>query len=564
MFKSNSGDASSIGSFISPSAASQHRFQSHGSTVLAALEKPSNDVHIDFDEFYSERVNNFESERGIFSHYFRLIEPKRDDTYNLEWENRKLIEETRISKLEFSQLDEKIKQIRRDVEMMKREAMEEQNSQTVRKQQIHRLEELARPVERDVTYIVPDRFTQFRDREGRKHVRIRNPDGTYSERLTSTSFSQHRNASAGHSNAAAAILDPTKSVKTGEVLQLESRLHDETIRVTSLLQDVHTQIRHAIENRHVTAVQYADSHQDIIQQARQLWQENDTVDFQCFYAVAELLKLRFRIMIAQREEIEALETLQRDRDDFKVREEELKSEILEEMERSRRSVHQELEDSMREFQHQLVSLNEQIESLERKKYELEATNSKISQKEVHLLEELTLWESRYDKLRRRNALDMEGYRREMDMLEKKLLQLEKSERKRLRRFHQHSQQKEQQRDQLDFEDLQHLPQHNVDNDWQDVAEQLAALHFHPNHDTANAVDDPYSPRQRNNRSSTPRNENARKLNNGRGLLKAEKTSTPSSTLKSDLALTGGILPTPPTSASKATKGSKSPNSYIKI
>lgn len=477
MHKSGSSDANSVGSFMSPSAASQRRFQSHGSTVLAVLEKPSNQVHVDFDEFYAERVGNFEKERGIFSHYFRLIEPKRDDTYNLEWENRKLLEEARLSKLEFSQLEEKINQIRKDVEYMKDEGSEEQNGQSVRRQQIRRLEELARPVERDIAYIVPDRFTQFRERETRKSSK----QGTHRDK-SSRATSQSGAPSAGQ----ASILDPTKSVKTGEVLQLESRLHDETIRVTSLLQDVHAQIRNAVENRHVSTVQYAETHSDEIDCARLLWQEHDAVDFQCFYAVAELLKLRFRIMIAQREEIEALETLQRDRDDFKEREEELKNEILEEMERSRKSMKLELEDSMREFQHQLVSLEVQTDNLQRKKYELETTQSKISQKEEHLSEELTLWEGRYEKLRRRHALDMEGYRREIAMLEKKLQQLEKQEKKRLQRVQQqHDQQKlllkqrqEQSQQLKQQQQNQKHPPSAQDESWQALAEQLAQMHFH--------------------------------------------------------------------------------------
>lgn len=560
MLKSSSQDASSVGSFISPSAASQQRFHAQGSTVLAALEKTSNQVHVDFDEFYAERVGNFEYERSIFAHYFRLIEPKRDDTYNLEWENRKLVEETRISKLEFQQLEDKINQIRVDVETMKRESMEEQNSQVVRKQQIHRLEELARPVERDITYIVPDRFTQFRDRESRKQGRVRNADGSYSEKSTTTSSSSSNRKGNAIANTTAAILDPTKSVKTGEVLQLESRLHDETIRVTSMLQDVHTQIRHAIENRHATTVQYAESHQEDVKRARQLWQENDTVDFQCFYAVAELLKLRFRIMIAQREEIEALETLQRDRDDFKEREEQLKSEILEEMERSRRSVQHELEDSMREFQHQLVSLNEQIENLERKKYELEAANSKTSQREEQLLAELAMWESRYEKLRRRNALDMEGYRREIDMLEKKLLHMEKTERKRLRQIQlqeqQHRQQRQQQRSLLELDDTfdgEYDPPsvpHTRDQDWHDVAQQLAALHFQNEHPVAST--------HHSLTASSPLLAQSAAKAAAKDLVSIRKVKAP----RSPGATSGGPLsPTPPSSATKAKK-SQSPSAYL--
>lgn len=413
-------DSGSVSSFISPSVAAKQRFQPSGSTVLAALEKPSPDVHIDFDEFYAERVANFESERSVFNHYFRLIEPKRDDTYNLEWENRKLIEETRISQVEHAQLDEKIQAIQHDIEVMKQDIAQEHNSKIVRRQQIQRLEELARPVERDITYIVPDRFSHNRNLPFENNKVTFRDDGS----------SSRTGSGSGRAATKSATVDMLKTVKTGEVIQLEARLQDETLRVTAYTQDIHTLVRNAVENRHLRAVHYAETHKGEIERAKELWQVHDAADFQCFYAVAELLKLRFRIMIAQREEIEALETLQRERDDFKVREEELKSEILDEMNRSKKVMQQEVEESTRDFQRQLASLQERIEDQYRQRYELEAREAQMSMTEEKLHAHLQLLRDRYEKLRRHHSLDMEGYRSEIAMLEKKLQILAKNVKKR--------------------------------------------------------------------------------------------------------------------------------------
>ena len=47
-------------------------------------------MEVDFEEFYSERVFQFERERKVFRDYADLITPDRNESHTLEWENKKL------------------------------------------------------------------------------------------------------------------------------------------------------------------------------------------------------------------------------------------------------------------------------------------------------------------------------------------------------------------------------------------------------------------------------------------------------------------------------------------
>lgn len=396
-------DAVSIASVLSPTTVSgQQRLKPlrHNNT-MSILERPAGqqNLHIDFDEFYTERVSNFENERSVFANYFRLIEPKRDTTYNLEWENRKLHEETRLSQLETAEIENKLNKLRTEIAGYQREIAEEQNAQFVRRQQIVKLEELARPVEHDITYIVPDRLPQNREPKFANVLQDTSPSSPRKPRETKQIW---------------------KTVKTGELIQLEGRLRDETLRVSAYLQDVHAAVKNAAENRYLRTATYTEGHSKDIEVAKELWKENDTVDFRSFYAVVELLKLRYRIMLAQREEVEELEHLQRERDEFFEKEKAMRAEVLEEINRTKVRTKQDVEDSTRAFQRQLAELKTQQDTLHNQQNELRERTSLVTSREEQLYQFLLIVKERYKRLRQRHALDLEGFDCEVEMLDKKI------------------------------------------------------------------------------------------------------------------------------------------------
>mgnify|MGYP001807056202 CR=1 FL=1 len=101
---------------------------------------------INFDEFYAERVANFERERSLFDHYIRLIKPEHNEAHDLEWESRNLIEESRLAKQAVDGVDAKLKSVQLEIENVSKDIYLMTEAKTMRDEQIARLMHLARPV----------------------------------------------------------------------------------------------------------------------------------------------------------------------------------------------------------------------------------------------------------------------------------------------------------------------------------------------------------------------------------------------------------------------------------
>ena len=118
-----------------------------------------------------------------------------------------------------------------------------------------------------------------------------------------------------------------KPLKTGEVLKLEQRLSHETQKATTYLQELMLSIREAEEERHRYCRMKAVSNDDALKNARTLYETVDETEAQCFLAVSELLRLRVSILTAQREEVEQLELLQKDKAFFIEKEEKTRQQV---------------------------------------------------------------------------------------------------------------------------------------------------------------------------------------------------------------------------------------------
>jgi hypothetical protein len=118
-----------------------------------------------------------------------------------------------------------------------------------------------------------------------------------------------------------------KPMKTGEVIKLENRLQSETLKTTSYLEDLRLSIREAEEERLRYRKIKVTSTVDDLAEAKQLYQTVDEIEAQSFLAVSELLRLRVSILIAQREEVEQLELLQREKAFFVEKEEKTRQQV---------------------------------------------------------------------------------------------------------------------------------------------------------------------------------------------------------------------------------------------
>eukprot|EP01031_Cornospumella_fuschlensis_P050590 gene50590-61881_t len=184
---------------------------------------------INFDEFYAERVANFERERSLFDHYIRLIKPEHNEAHDLEWESRNLIEESRLAKQAVDGVDAKLKSVQLEIENVSKDIYLMTEAKTMRDEQIARLMHLARPVGRDVTYLYKDLFPARNDSKSAK-----------SPKSAAKTTEQQQNEHAQQL---------FKVVKTGEVLKLEGRLQDETLRTMTYLRDLQSAIKEADEER---------------------------------------------------------------------------------------------------------------------------------------------------------------------------------------------------------------------------------------------------------------------------------------------------------------------------
>ncbi|RYY85216.1 hypothetical protein EON63_07820 [archaeon] len=272
------------------------------------LDSEGNVTSINFDEFYAERVANFERERTLFDHYIRLIKPEHNEAHDLEWESRNLIEESRLAKQAVDGVDAKLKSLQLEIENVSKDIYLLTEAKTMRDEQIARLMHLARPVGRDVAYLYKDLFPSRSDSKSAK--------STKAAAVKTTEQKQQESAQ-----------QLFKVVKTGEVLKLEGRLQDETMRAMTYLRDLQIAIKEADEERRKSRLFYQVLRDEDVQAGTKLWQEVDRNEFQCFHAVAELLRLRYRILVAQRLEVVELEKLQQDKEQFICKEEQAKEQV---------------------------------------------------------------------------------------------------------------------------------------------------------------------------------------------------------------------------------------------
>lgn len=360
---------------------------------------------INFDEFYAERVSSFEKERNLFERYLRLIKPEHNEAHDLEWESRNLIEESRLAEQTAKGVEDQLQQVQQEIAGVQREIQEMEHAHTLRQEQIDRLMLLARPVGRDVTYIYKEHFP------------------------VNHAVRTNKSKAAELKAAQAEQLDQTnmlfKTIKTGEVVKLEQRVHEETLRATTYLRNLQAAIRTVENERYEAKQSHHVVREEDVSAAEHLCAEVDRNENQCFFAVSELLRLRYRILVAQRQEVEELEQLHQEKESFVAKEEQTKRELLEEMSRLQRAAQWELMDVQRSFEQQLADLDSRIMHWRSKEQKLLSLKQKVHNNELKLQSRLQLAKQRYFALKKRNALEMEGYGNQLQQLRASLRKLDK-------------------------------------------------------------------------------------------------------------------------------------------
>jgi len=419
------------------------------------------------EEFYAERIGNFDAERKIFSEYVRIISPSKGELHVLDFEYRQGQDNAAAAIAERENAQQELRKLRKEISMAKEELRALTEGQESRREQIERLSELSQPVQRDTTYLILDRYLSRGEQMQYKGVTVTSAidldrlaqassseiGGEVSDAHVGTQQGGDSNAARGgkgggkgngngkspggsggssnssSSNSSTGIVTSSKhymkNVRTGDIIQLETRLDEETSKATNGLSKMQTALREVDEGSSRLDVAVTSTLEAARGEASALINEVDRLDYQGFLSVSELLRLRLRIMIAQREEVEELSRLHADKAFFLAKEKQTREQLVADMALMKRRLKAEASNSTRDFQSQHVSLDATLAKLKRRIQNHSQQRKANDAKHENTEQMYLMAKDRYMRLKRRNALEMEGFASEATMLKNRLKQLEK-------------------------------------------------------------------------------------------------------------------------------------------
>ena len=400
------------------------------------------ETSVDAAEFYKTRIENFHVERDLFSKYVSMIQPNKGELHVLDWEYRAGIDNASSAIKEREQISLDLQRLTRDIISKKQELVALKSAQESRIVQIQRLSELSQPVQRDTTYVVKDRYAGRAAMNMYSGVTITNghididslSDTDVSDAEHGTgSGKKHAKQAGGKKHGAShetSGRNAIKSLRTGEVMMLETRLEEETRKLSSSIEELELSLKEVSVGSKALDKVVTKSLDICRDEAANLIKQVDRLDHQGFLSVSELLALRLRIMVAQREEIEELAQLRSDKEFFKSREMQMREQLISDMNLMKRRLKTDAANSTKDFHAQALGLNEILVVLRKKLNKLE-TEIEIANKcgglddaAKKLQEKVNFSKERYQRLETRTRLEMEGYNNEAAQLRKKFSLLE--------------------------------------------------------------------------------------------------------------------------------------------
>jgi hypothetical protein len=109
------------------------------------------------------------------------------------------------------------------------------------------------------------------------------------------------------------IRNNLKLVKTGDIVRLETNLKDETFKASAYLTDFNTTLLEVEDTINRSKATHHEHLSDFHEKANIILNDINKFEIQSYLSVSELLRLRLRIMVAQREEVEELEMLEKNK-----------------------------------------------------------------------------------------------------------------------------------------------------------------------------------------------------------------------------------------------------------
>lgn len=341
----------------------------------------------DCSAFYRQRIQGFETERRIFNDYIALIAPSKGELHVLDWEYRQGISSAAAAVSERDRIESELKRLRKEVSSTRDQVKQLNKASDARRQQIERLSELSQPVQKDATYLVTDRYLHRNDVAEAPLPGNNNNNNTLAPPPLSKILA--------------------KQIRTGDIVQLESKVEEQGRRVATLINDLSLALKEVNEGSARLDIAVTENLELRRHEAAALVKEVDRLDVQGYLSVAELLRLRLRIMSAQREEIEELERLQNDKVFFAAKEGQMRDQLVTDMSLMKRRLRAEAAASSKDFQSQHETLDTLITKLKKREATLSQGQKSATSKYDQLTHVVDQAKDRYERLRRRNSLEKE-------------------------------------------------------------------------------------------------------------------------------------------------------------
>ena len=353
---------------------------------------------------------------------------------------RDKVEDIEVSKVEVEKLDRVIKDLKLDYEQIQHEITNIKISQTMRRSQIARLSGLSQPVEFDQTYFFANRH----------------PSSSASSVVDSPAAVGTRTG-VGTAGAGGAV--PTQMLRTGDTVILEARLDNVSKLIQGQFHAFATRLSainlseaaamppavslaslsssaapstsasssggsssgpssRAAAVTTATAAASSSSKRALLRaEAVAILKELEKAEEQLFATIIELLNLRLRMMIAQREEVEERETFRGEEKEHQQQEASTLLDLNSHLAENKRKFDKDLAHQLHKYQRQLHKSTQKLSVLESSDQRRVVAQQEDDRR---LLDRLHAAKTRHDRLCRRHALELEGYASEATALKNKL------------------------------------------------------------------------------------------------------------------------------------------------
>lgn len=258
---------------------------------------------MDCASFFTERVQHFDEERKIFGKYKLLVSPLKSELHQLSFDTLQQQESSENAVQEVNKVISELTLAQKELQFKRDELIDLKEHQIARKQQILRLSQLSQPIESDVTYLFNERNINL----NKNHIESL-PNNN---KLINNSF--------------------VKQTKSGDLIQLEIKLHEITKLTHTKFSNFDSEFVNANIISYKCEKEVIEKVRSAIIEAKELIINMNEINSQSFFSVKELLYLRLKILITQRMEIEELECLNKEKEYFISKENELKEQLISEM-----------------------------------------------------------------------------------------------------------------------------------------------------------------------------------------------------------------------------------------